>query len=172
MPLDGLPPAHFLSKGADGVLWRAAVHADAAPAAAPGAWDWAPGSRVTAADALLASAHDGPLLPPDGFASIEVWTECELSALHALWRLARTNPGPQRSARLHRLIAWHLEHTQPDNGTNRPWALHAFVREGSPEALLYAQTLLHNVAASEARSEPLTHWILLDSARELRLAIP
>ena len=67
------------------------------------------------------------------------------------------------------LRAWHLEHTQPDNATNRPWALHAFVAAGDPESLLYAETLLHNVAASEARREPLTRWILLDSAQELEL---
>jgi EAL domain-containing protein (putative c-di-GMP-specific phosphodiesterase class I) len=68
---------------------------------------------------------------------------------------------------LGRLVEWHLEHTQPDNATNRPWALHVFVRAGAPEARLYAETLLHNATASDARHEPLTRWILLDAAREL-----
>jgi hypothetical protein len=43
-----------------------------------------------------------------------------------------------------------------------------FLREGMPEARLYAETLLHNATASDARHEPLTRWILLDSVRELR----
>lgn len=177
--LDGLPPAHFLAKGADAVLWRAIAVAEDSPADARSSAEALHGSdvpqRVDAlreAEALLRGAATGPLLPPDGFDSLEVWTECELSALHALWRLARISPHPARAARLQALIAWHLEYTQPDNATNRPWALHAFVRQGSPEAHLYAETLLHNVSASEARHEPLTRWILRDSARELRLNIP
>jgi hypothetical protein len=85
--------------------------------------------------------------------------------------LERGVDGPGREqvmARLADCIEWHLEHTQPDNATNRPWALHVFLREGTPEARLYAETLLHNATASDARHEPLTRWILLDSVRELR----
>ena len=74
---------------------------------------------------------------------------------------------PARVARLEELRAWHMEHTQPDNATNRPWALHVFARVGDPESALYAETLLHNVTASDARHEPLSRWILLDCAREL-----
>ena len=104
-----------------------------------------------------------------GYQSIEVWTECELSALHALWRLCRTHPSPARAARLRELRAWHLEHTQPDNGTNRPWAIHAFLAAGDPESRHCAETMLHAVCASDARGEPLTHWILADAAHELAL---
>jgi hypothetical protein len=60
-----------------------------------------------------------------------------------------------------------MEHTQPDNATNRPWALHVFARGGDPESTLYAETLLHNVTASDARHEALSRWILLDCVREL-----
>jgi hypothetical protein len=73
-------------------------------------------------------------------------------------------------------IHWHLEHTQPDNSTNRPWALHAFLLADRPggigagDASLYAETLLHNMGATDARNEPLSRWILADAARELRLA--
>ncbi|MEY3022792.1 MAG: hypothetical protein RIS86_1990, partial [Planctomycetota bacterium] len=79
-----------------------------------------------------------------------------------------------RARRLAEAIGWHLEHTQPDNSTNRPWALHAFLLadDGSGEAALYAETLLGNMRATEARDEPLSRWILADAANELRLARP
>ena len=121
----------------------------------------------------------GPLLSKDAFLAIEVWTECELAALHALHRLARHaaaigDPAGAAylSARSSEAIAWHLEHTQPDNATNRPWAIHAFLMADDPtgDASAYAGTLLHNMSASEARGEPLSRWILADAARELALA--
>jgi EAL domain-containing protein (putative c-di-GMP-specific phosphodiesterase class I) len=84
----------------------------------------------------------------------------------------RVAPTAARAARLEALCRWHLEFTQPDNATNRPWALHVFARAGEPEWTLYAETLLHNATASDARHEPLTRWILLDCVRELRPAAP
>ena len=116
----------------------------------------------------------GALLSTDGFLAIEVWTECELTALHALARFAR-HPDPAIASfsgeRAAEAIRWHLEHTQPDNATNRPWALHAFLlaEDGSGEPTAYAGTLLHNMSATEARNEPLSRWILADAARELQL---
>ena len=127
-------------------------------------------AELAAVDALLATRPGSSLADPGGFLALEVWTECELSALHALARLVRASPTPARLARFDELCRWHLEHTQPDNATNRPWALHAFARRGDAESHLYAETLLHNVAASDARHEPLSRWILLDAARELAAA--
>lgn len=121
--------------------------------------------------------ESGSLLAPDEFLAIEVWAECELSAVHALHRLVREQAACGIDAqplalRLADAVRWHLEHTQPDNSTHRPWALHVFLLadDGSGEAALYAETLLHNVLATHARSEPLSRWILADSARELRIA--
>jgi len=152
--IDGLPPAVLAGGGPDGVLWPAALAgADAA--------------AVDAADRLLAARPGQSLSDIAGFRALEVWTECELSALHALARLVRLHPTPARVARLEELRAWHMEHTQPDNATNRPWALHVFARIGDPESALYAETLLHNVTASDARHEALSRWILLDCVREL-----
>ena len=116
----------------------------------------------------------GSLLPPDGFRAIEVWTECELSAVHALGRFRRH---PDRSIaafsgeRLAEAVRWHIEHTQPDNATHRPWAVHEFLlaEDGTGDATAYAGTLLHNMSASDARVEPLSRWIVADAARELRL---
>lgn len=163
-----LPPDPTLASGTRGeqLLWRACAQdpADAASA-----------TTEAAVDALLAE-RSGPLLAPDAYLAIEVWAECELSAVHALHRLARRGGEERRARRARRLaeaVAWHLEHTQPDNSTNRPWALHAFLLadDGSGEAALYAETLLGNMRATEARDEPLSRWILADAARELRLAL-
>ena len=152
--LDGAPPSFRRPTDPDGVLWAAAA-------------DPTDGALVAAADDLLARRPGSSLADPGAYMALEVWTECELSALHALARLVRLAPGTARRARFAELSAWHLEHTQPDNATNRPWALHVFARRGDPESILYAETLLHNVAASDARHEPLSRWILLDAAREL-----
>jgi hypothetical protein len=117
-------------------------------------------------------SSEGPLWSRDDWSAIEVWTEAELCGLHALWRLARTRSSLRVAARrrLASAIAWHLEHTQPDNATNRPWALHAFLLAGPPEARLYAETLLHN-AQAHGSNDPTTRWILADAARELELVL-
>ena len=153
-PLEGLPPAVLEGPGIDGLLWRATADTTAA----------------AAADAALAGRPGGSLVDQGRFRTLEVWTECELSALHALWRLCRVAPTPARRERLAGLRAWHLEHTQPDNATNRPWSLHVFALAPGPENQLYAETLLLNFEASSARSEPLSRWILRDAAREIELA--
>lgn len=124
-------------------------------------------------------SRSGPLLSKDAFLAIEVWTECELAALHALHRLAREAADRSDAAgaaaltrRIAEATAWHLEHTQPDNATNRPWAVHVFLLSGpgADDAEAYAGTLLHNMSATEARDERLSKWILADAARELRHA--
>jgi hypothetical protein len=169
-----LPPDRTLLSGERGeqLLWRACA-----------------GEAVGWRERVLdgACAVRAPLLKPDAYLAIEVWAECELSALHALHRLVRggedARPDPplaaRLAARLEGALLWHLEHTQPDNSTNRPWALHAFLLfaeardpddAAAHEAALYAETLLHNMVATDARDEPLSRWILADAARELALA--
>ena len=169
---DPAPPDRTLHDGqlddparGEQLLWHAAL----APADA----------RIDGAvDAVLrARPERGSLLAPDAFLAIEVWAECELAALHALHRflrVRRASAGDWRRARLAEAARWHIEHTQPDNSTNRPWALHVFLLLDDPtgEARLYAETLVHNACASDARDEPLSRWILADCARELRLAAP
>jgi hypothetical protein len=109
----------------------------------------------------------GPLVVWDQSVAIEVWTEEELSGMHALARLARRMDSANARERLRAAVRWHIEHTQPDNGTNRPWAVHAFLIEGSPEAHAYAGTLLHNALALTGQPTPLSAWILMDAAAEL-----
>lgn len=110
----------------------------------------------------------GALLEQGPFRTIEVWTETELAMLHLLERGMDGPARTQVAARLGECIEWHLEHTQPDNATNRPWAMHAFVLHGSAEAALYAQTLLHNAHAGGAMGDPLVQWILVDAHARLR----
>jgi hypothetical protein len=174
-----LPPEKTLQGGGRGeqLLWRACGGdpVDLAPVLSR---HGARGINTEASSTLV--PRDGPLLSPDGYLAIEVWAECELSALHALYRLVRERHPElpaDAAARLDAATRWHLEHTQPDNSTNRPWALHVFLlaAHGSGaggvdagEAGLYAETLLHNMTATDARDEPLSRWILADAARELR----
>ena len=138
--------------------------------------------RSTGGDGLLHLAgppEAGPFLPRPDDLAIEVWTECELCVLHAVWRWvlpATTDILDETStrllARVETATAWHLEHTQPDNATTHPWAIHAVLELGGdrPEVVDYAGSILHAVeAAGYARDgvDPLSRWILLDAARGL-----
>ncbi len=138
-----------------------------------GLW-WALVDRRVDVDALLGpepgpGAGPGPLWPLGRREAIEVWTEAELSGLHALWALARQRCRDDWARRARLARDWHLLNTQPDNATNRPWALHVFVLGGTPEARHYAETLLHNAMVGPGRPDLLSAWILLDAARWLAL---
>lgn len=110
---------------------------------------------------------------------LEVATEMQLCALHALTWLARRALGaPDRGAvhaAVRATIADLCDTVQPDNATNHPWAIHAFVLEAAGPApvrpaddlLLYAQTLLHNSQVQRGRPDRLSAWILWDAARPL-----
>jgi hypothetical protein len=134
-----------------------------------GLW-WARVDDRVDVDEILAAPTDGPLLPQGLFRTIEVWTDAELSSLHALWWLARARDREEWRERLARARDWHLLRTQPDNATNRPWALHVFLLGGTGECVHYAETLLHNCLTMTGRPDPLSAWILLDSAQALEEA--
>jgi len=140
----------------------------------PEAWLWralTPGAPAIDPFERLAPG-DGPLLPGEHGGAIEVWTESELAALHALDRLSeRTGVGAWR-ARVASAAAWHVAEIQPDNATNRPWAIQVFVRlglglEGDSAALLHAQTMLHNCRVALGHADVLSACILEDAARAL-----
>lgn len=117
----------------------------------------------------------GALFPHRGRTPIEVWTETELSCLHALWWLARERGRDDWAALVAEVAAWHVENLQPDNATNHPWAVHVFLlmseREADTDlatnAQLYAQTLVHNCRVSMGRPDLLSAHILLDAAEAL-----
>lgn len=113
--------------------------------------------------------------------AIEVWTETDLCALHALgWLATLSTCDATRAAirdRVRLAVIWHLEHIQPDNATNHPWAVHLFAAAGcehdSPhasEADLFAQTLAHNSLVSMGRPDRISAHILADAAAWMRSA--
>jgi len=144
-----------------------------------------PGGTIAS---LLDPALDGPLIAPEAHVTVEVWTESELCALHALGRIVQRRRMAQGDAgvagqapfdwrlwhrRLNAARLWHLEHTQPDNATNRPWAVAVFAEAPERESQLYAETLLHNAIVAGGQNqragglEPLSSVILLDAAAHL-----
>ena len=133
-------------------------------------------SRLMGLVGEAADDEPAPMLAPRDDLAIEVWTECELSVMHAAWRIVIKADGDSGVAgleqRVKSAIAWHLERTQPDNATTHPWGVHAVLELGSPwmEAADYAASMIHAVEASSHVStglDPLSSWILLDAAAGL-----
>ncbi len=124
-------------------------------------------------------AQGGPLLhDPDDQTAIEVRTERELCALHALAEIAIRTGDALLSRRGADAALWHLRELQPDNATNHPWAIHVFVRlaRSAPDpserdaALIHAQTQLHSCQVAMGRPDRLSACILLHAARSLERA--
>ena len=114
------------------------------------------------------SSH-GPLAPHRPHDVIEIWTETELSALHAAWWFGLE--APHWSRRVFEAARWHVEHTQPDNATGLPWAIHVMVdlacTEADSGAELFAQTLLHNCLIDGGHPDRRAALILHDAASAL-----
>jgi len=116
---------------------------------------------------------DGPIIPQDVCTTIEVWTETELAALHALTNHAALMRRRDLEERIKRAVSWHIETTQPDNATNHCWAVNTFLDAGSgvgsgagtAEAMHFAETLVSNCLVQNAQPDFLSAWILLDAAR-------
>lgn len=107
---------------------------------------------------------------PPLVASPEAWaleqeTEKELSGLHAAWWLV---PAPELDA----ASAWVIANIQPDNATNRPWAIHVFLeraeRLGDADARMYAEQLLHNCIVATGKPDLLSAIILVHAAKGLK----
>jgi hypothetical protein len=119
--------------------------------------------------AMLPSVNSagGPVVPEFHQLSIEVATETELAALHAL-----SHAGNAARSRVEAASDWIVHNIQPDNATNHPWAVHVFLQRafesGSVEHRLYAETLLHNCVVSLGRADRFSALILLDSGRTLK----
>lgn len=115
---------------------------------------------------------DGPLLELPEDTSIEVRTEAELSALHALDRLAVRHGRDDWARRAAGAAHWHVRNMQPDNATNHPWAVQVFLKRaanlGEPESRMFAETLLHNCQVSMGRPDRLSAVILVDAGRALQ----
>ena len=120
---------------------------------------------------LIEPASDGPLFTQGSSRTIEVWTERELCGMHAVWWAAELRGSEAMRERLGACARWHVENTQPDNATNRPWAAHVFLliahRDENPSARLYAETLIHNCQTNHGVADALSGLILLDCAEGL-----
>ncbi len=107
----------------------------------------------------------------DLFQTIEVWTEADLSALHALMHLARRRGRDDWRRRVFDVARWHVAEVQPDNGTNHPWAVHVFLllaaAENDPQAALHAETLVSNSMVTFGRPDAFSQHILADAAESL-----
>jgi hypothetical protein len=117
----------------------------------------------------------GALVEQGLFKTIEVWTETELSALQALWRLGLARDDAALTTRAHDAARWCLDHLQPDNGTNRPWGAAVFAHlesiDGGGAAGLYAETLVQNCVAMNGAPDGLSAAILIDGAEGLRALV-
>ncbi|CAG0950291.1 hypothetical protein PHYC_00163 [Phycisphaerales bacterium] len=122
---------------------------------------------------------DGRLFRDLGDDAIETWTDAELSSLHALsWEGLRAR-SPAILSRITRAAEWLLAEVQPDNATERPWAVHFFAAmsldaartpESRARADLYAQTLLNNALVGRERPDRFSACILWDAANWLESA--
>lgn len=137
-------------------------HAHADPALAL----WIATAAGSKEPAIRISA-DGPLFVALRESGIETWTEAELSGLHAM-SLQRD----LHAARMDTLADWLVAEMQPDNGTNRPWAVHVFLRRwitrGDVESRLYAESLIHNCRVTLGVPDRLSAVILASGAKWLR----
>ncbi len=106
--------------------------------------------------------HTVPLTSLTDHASIEVWTEELLCALHAASWLAHADPAWHDAVDDH--LPWIVEHLEPDNATRHPWAVHLFLRSRDPALRLYADELLHACRVQLAHPDRLGALILLDAA--------
>ncbi|MEZ6232609.1 MAG: hypothetical protein R3B68_00310 [Phycisphaerales bacterium] len=164
----GLPPPDATPPSPEARLWALAGTPDAADSPEP----------------IVGSARaEGPLLLGHETRAIEVATDAELCAIHALWAIGeRHEPWRDRALAAAR---WCVDELQPDNATNEPWAIHAFLilehLERDAAAGLYAQTLLHNAMVAGAGSRAgsasgdalpaRSAWIIRDAAMRLRREI-
>lgn len=109
----------------------------------------------------------GPLWERGDETAIEVWTERELCGLTALWRHWLRSGRAEIRRRCIATAEWHIENTQPDNATNRPWGIAAFLGLGSDEGRHYAETLVSNCCVNEGRPDVFSAYVLLDAAAAL-----
>lgn len=128
----------------------------------------------------LADADDrdaidaGALCAQHGTLALEAWTEAELASLHAMFWHGHARGRADLATLTERIARWHLDNTQPDNATNRPWGLPVVlwlaVERGDATAGLYADTMLHNCQIALGHMDQLSAHIVLDSADALEAA--
>jgi hypothetical protein len=96
--------------------------------------------------------------------SLDAWTYRELAGLHALANLALLRRSAPWSRRVEQVALYHLENTQPDNTTNQPWGVFAFL--WSSQTRSFAEQQLHD-ATTNAAGDVIAALLLADAAASL-----
>ena len=151
------------------VLWQSLCVMEAAALLDDRAMHDAAAARVDAVLADAPAASDasgaGPLHAQRSEDQLDHWTYRELSGLHALANLAHHADRDDWWQAVHRIVLFHLEHTQPDYTTCEPWGVHAFLRW--PETVVFADQQLHDTQTNmtlEGASAALLPALLLSDA--------
>lgn len=100
---------------------------------------------------IVATNGDGALHTMRGDDTLDTWTYRELVGLHALAHLALTRRNRGWAKRVEQVALYHLENTQPDNATNQPWAVFAFL--WSPRTASFAEQQLHDCTVHAASGD-------------------
>lgn len=132
-------------------------------------WLWGEVLRGNAdAGEILERVGPGGSLGESTATSIEVLTETQLCALHAMLWLGAAHA--TLAARAGSASSWLLEHLEPDNATRHPWAIQAFIARaagGDAESGLYASAMMHACCVESGRPDRASAVILLDAAHWL-----
>jgi hypothetical protein len=95
--------------------------------------------------------------------SLDTWTYRELVGLHALAALALKRRNGAWAKRVEQVALFHLENTQPDNATNQPWGVFAFLWPVKTRS--FAEQQLHDATAHAGGTvDPLAAMLLADAA--------
>jgi len=129
----------------------------------------------TAVEQFLSGDSKGPLIRHPAGTSIEVLTETEACALHALWTIARVRVQTDLTARCLSAAQWHIAELQPDNATNSPWAIHVFAMLSilgvDSRGFMEAESRLHNCHVGRAQLDQRSAMILKHASMELELLV-
>ncbi len=97
---------------------------------------------------IIQRVGDGRSLHPlEKNVTLDAWTYRELTGLHALANIALLLRNKSWSVRVREIALYHQENTQPDNTTNQPWGVFAFI--WSQQTALFADQQLHDCATQQ-----------------------
>ena len=118
----------------------------------------------SAVAAIVATpGRDGSLHEMVSDDSLDTWTYRELVGLHALARLALHRRNKAWALRVEQIAHFHLENTQPDNATNQPWGVFAFL--WSEKTRGFAEQQLHDATThGGGKIQLLPAMLLADAA--------
>lgn len=99
---------------------------------------------------IASPGEDGSLHVQDPDDSLDAWTYRELVGLHALFHLAVLMNDDVIQKRCGEIARFHLENTQPDNTTNQPWGIAAFLSDPATASMGVQQ--MHDAMAQGSSS--------------------